>query len=154
MSTPLPGPTADQIRGMLDMPGLDGNLRKQLTEVLETMTPAPLTGPEVPVFDLAPGSRADQLAARYAQLKPQVDALTKDLKEVTDAIKVEALMGMARIGATDAVDLHAPSLTRPLRFSSYEKTTVDSKVLKAAHPDVYAEVSKVSTVWTLRSVSR
>jgi hypothetical protein len=153
MSTPLPGPTAAQITAMLAVDGLPDELRRQLTEVLETMTPAPLTEPEIPVLTLAPGSRGDQLSAKYEQLKPQVDALTKELKEVTDAIKVELLMGMAQIGAKDAVDLHAPSLARPLRFSSYQKTSVNSKVLKATHPDVYAEVSEVSTVWTLRQVS-
>jgi hypothetical protein len=153
MSTPLPGPTADQITAMLAVDGLPDELRRQLTAVLDTMTSAPLTEPEIPVVVLAPGARGDQLVAKYSQVKPQVDALTKELKEITDAIKVEAMMAMASIGAKDAVDLHAPSLERPLRFSSHQRTTVDSKALKATHPDIYAEVSNVSTVWTLKQVS-
>jgi hypothetical protein len=134
-----------------------GNLtdaeKTAIREALDTILPAPLTEPEIPVVALIRGSRGDQLAAKYSQLKPQVDALTKELKEITDAIKVEAELAMTKIGAKGAVDLRAPSLERPLRFSSYEKTTVDGKALKAAHPAIYWEVSKTSVVWTLRAVS-
>lgn len=145
--------TPAEIAAMINSGNLTAAEKDQIVKALDAVLPAPLTEPEIPVVALVPGSRGDQLAAKYSQLKPQVDALTKELKEITDAIKVEALMAMTKIGAKDAVDLRAPSLERPLRFSSYEKTTVDGKMLKAAHPAVYLEVSKTSVVWTLRAVS-
>jgi len=58
-------------------------------------------------------SRLDRLAAEYAQLKPAVDAQTKRLKEVTEAIKVE-LVNTAP-GETHVV-LHADVLDNPLQL--------------------------------------
>lgn len=113
----------------------------------------PLIPDTVPSLDAVAGSRLDQLSALYAELKPRVDAETKRLKEITDAIKVAAMMDMARVGATDAVDIRTPSLHRPLRLSNYERTTVSGKALEAAHPAIYRAFSKTSVVWTLRAVS-
>src|SRR6478735_6386427 len=123
-----------------------------LTAIVAAMAPT-YTAPEpplvesVPAIEATPGSRLDQLTALYAQHKPQLAALEKQVKEITDAIKVVALMEMSRVGATDVVDIRGASLDRPLRFYSYDKTTVSGKDLKATHPEVYAEVAKTTTVW-------
>lgn len=129
-----------------------------LTAIVAAMAPEytpsepPLTE-SVPSIEATPGSRLDQLTALYAEHKPQLAALEKKVKEITDAIKVVTLMEMPKVGATESVDIRSASLDRPLRFYSYAKTTVSGKDLKASHPAVYAEVAKTTTVWALRAVS-
>lgn len=129
-----------------------------LPAIIAAMSPeyvAPQRGviESAPSIEAAPGSRLDQLTALYAEHKPKLAELEKTVKEITDAIKVVALMEMPKVGATDSVDIRSASLDRPLRFYSYDKTTVSGKTLKETHPAVYAEVAKTTTVWTLRSVS-
>lgn len=133
-------------------PDMLSDLGAALAEYIKVQEAA-REGSGPPVLHSAPGSRLDQLTAEFARLAPQVKAVTERLKEIKDAIKIEALMGMPGVGATDAVVLVTPSLSRPLKLNSYPRTTVNSKTLKAAHPTIFAEHSHTTTVWTLGEVS-
>ena len=94
-------------------------------------------------------SRLDRLAAEYAQLKPAVDAQTKRLKEVTEAIKVE-LVNTAP-GETHVV-LHADVLDNPLQLLAKEGWRLDTVRFKKEQLELYVRYARKSTTWELRSV--
>jgi hypothetical protein len=133
---------------------LSPELLAQIAELVRSYEPPAAVmmppGDGTPTVVAAPGSELDQLSARYAALKPQLDALAKQVKDVTDRIKVNLMM--TQTGA-DAVLLRGPSLVRPLKLGSYQRTTVAGKELQAAHPEIYDAFSKTTTVWTLQAVN-
>lgn len=96
------------------------------------------------------GSRLDQLAARYAQLKPAADEATAALKAVTDAIKLE--LTTAGDGAPK-VDLASEHLAKTLRLQHVESWRIDSTKLKAEAPEIYVRYAKKSGAWKLGPVS-
>lgn len=103
--------------------------------------------PSPPVVRPEPDSRLDALAAEYAQLQPQVQALTERLKTVTDGIKTE----LAMTGAETTL-LASPHLPELLRLSRVMSWRLDSKRLKAEHPQTWAQYARKSLSWRLDRV--
>ena len=100
-----------------------------------------------PVVRPALGSRLDALAAEYAQLQPQVEALNERLKAVSDGIKTE----LAGTGA-EATLLSSPHLPFLLKVALTERWVMDSKRLKAEHPALWVTYAKKSHSWRLDRV--
>lgn len=101
------------------------------------------------VLQAEPGSRLDQLSARWAALKPVVDAAQAELKELSDAIKVE--LAQARPDAGD-IRLTAGHIAGALRFYAKPTTRFDTTALRAEQPAVYENFVRRGTAWELRQV--
>lgn len=93
-------------------------------------------------------TRLAQLHASYADAKARADEAGKQLKAITDAIKVE-------------LNTAAPEETRvelrgeagpPLALRYTERWTLDSKGLKAADPETYVRYARKSGSWSLTQV--
>lgn len=86
-----------------------------------------------------------QLHALYAERKAAADEATKQLKAVTDAIKIElttAAPGQTRI---ELVGKNGP----PLGLSYVETWRLDSTRLKREQPETYVLYAKQSGSWRL-----
>lgn len=110
------------------------------------MTQPSPESPSPPVVNPEPESRLDQLAARYAVMKPQLDELTAQVKAVTDGIKAE--LTTAHPGSTEVL-LTSPHLAQPLQLQAVTSWRIDSPGLKKADPQTYVRWAKKSTSWRL-----
>lgn len=100
------------------------------------------------IVQAEPGSRLDQLSARWAALKPAVDAAQAELKELTDAIKVE--LAQARPDAED-IRLTAGHIAGALRFYAKPDPRFNSRKFKAEQPEMYEKYyERDRTAWELR----
>lgn len=111
---------------------------------------APPPPPQQTVVNPEPESRLDQLAARYATLKPQLTELKEQLEVVTEAIKAE--LTRAHPTSTDLL-LTSPWLTSPLQLQQVTSWRLASTKLKAEQPALWVQYAAPSTSWTLRAVS-
>lgn len=91
--------------------------------------------------------RLDQLIAEYARIKPRVEELTAQLKELTDAIKLA--LTVANPGET-RIPVEHPSLTDPLVLRYVPSPRLDTKRIKAEAPDVYEQYVIHGGRWELR----
>jgi hypothetical protein len=107
--------------------------------------------PEPPAVQVAapPESRLEQLQAMYPDLKAKAEAAAKQLKDCTDAIKLE--LTAAAPGAT-RVDLAAGRHGPGLQLTYAERWTVDAGRLKREDPTTYVLFAKKSGAWSLRPV--
>lgn len=112
---------------------------------------APLTPAQHAVIVAEPGSRLEQLAEAYAAAKPAADEAKTRLDTITDAIKLE--LTMAAAGA-NKIDLNAPALAIPLRLTARTSWRLDTNLLKAEAPAVYAQYAKQTSYWELRAITR
>jgi hypothetical protein len=103
--------------------------------------------PSAPVVRPEEGSRLDALAAEYATLQPQVEALSERLKTVTDSLKAELSASGNR-----AVLLSSPHLPCLLKCSLREEWRIDSKRLKSEHPATWVAFAKRVRSWRLDRV--
>lgn len=104
-----------------------------------------------PTIIPATDSRLDQLAALYAELKPQFEELKERLDEITEGIKTEL-----RTAAPEHSNLllNSPHLTKPLRLQLVTQWRVDSPRLKAEQPELYVHYARKSEFWRLAPVLR
>lgn len=113
------------------------------------MTETPTTEPQIPTVTAEPGSRLEQLHEAYAGAKAAADETAKQLKAITDAIKLEltqaAPEGTAKVQLTGS----AP----PLRLQWVESWRVDARRLKAEDPETYVRYAKKSGTWQLKTGS-
>lgn len=111
------------------------------------MTQLPQIPPARATINLEPGSRLEQLVARYPELKAAADAATEALNAVKTAIKAE--MNAAAPTAT-RVDLAGAEV--PLQLRWVGRRDLDTKRLKSERPDVYEAYRKPegSGRWELR----
>lgn len=99
-----------------------------------------------------PGSRLEQLHARYEMAKAKADEAEAELKTITDAIKAEALALVD--GNVTAIELtHWAGVPIPLRLTYVESWRVDAKRLKAEDPVAYAMYATKSGTWQLRKAA-
>lgn len=96
--------------------------------------------------DSGSDERLAQLHSLYADLRAKSDAAAKELKVVTDAIKVELTSRDAEARRFTLVGEHGPALA--LTYST--RWTLDSKRMKAEHPELYVQFAKQSGSWSLR----
>lgn len=97
-----------------------------------------------------PNGRLDSLLAQHSALKAQADAYATQLKELVDAIKVEAITAAP---GHDELILRG-SAASPLKLSHHNRTNFDRKRFIAEHPGIdTAPYESTTTVWTLRAVS-
>lgn len=99
---------------------------------------------------VTPGSRLESLLAAYADLKPQVDALTNRFEGVKTALKLELVS--AHPDATQ-IDVTHPTLAQPLRMRYISRWRLDTERLKRDDPRTYVEYAKPAGRWELRGVS-
>lgn len=95
-------------------------------------------------------SRLDQLAALYDEKHAAKEAAEKELKAVTDAIKVE--LTQQAPGET-SIDLVSDALQRPLRLLAVTSWRLNSSKMKAEEPELYVRYAEQSTAWKLSRVS-
>lgn len=94
-------------------------------------------------------TRLAQLHAAYSDAKAAADAAEKQLKAITDAIKLE--LTQAAPEGTTKVDLVGNGV--PLRLSWTESWRLDSRKLKAEDPETYVRYAKKSGAWRLAPVA-
>lgn len=111
--------------------------------------PTPPAAEPEPLTVTAPvDSRLAQLQAVYAEKKAAKDAAEKELKAITDAIKVELTSldpEERRFELTGNGD--APSL----RLTYVESWRLDSTRMKRENPETYVRYAKKSGSWTLKA---
>lgn len=105
--------------------------------------------PQFAELTLEPGSRLEQLVARYPDLKAAADQANEELNAVKTAIKAE--MNAAAPHAT-RVDLAGPLASVPLTLRWVGRRDFDTKKLKAELPEIYEQYRKPegSGRWELR----
>lgn len=94
------------------------------------------------------GTRLEQLHAAYADAKAAADDAAAKLKAVTDAIKVE--LTQAAPEGERKIEL-AGQAGPVLRLTYSESWRLDSKRLKAEHPETWVRYAKKSGSWTLKA---
>src|SRR5262249_30248739 len=105
---------------------------------------AVVTGPNA-------SSRLTALCTEYARLKPDLDALTDRVREISEAIKVEA--GQQAWGCS-IVDIDLPGFDHTLRVQTRVKWQFDVKRFKADEPESYVRYAVRRQVTELRRVAR
>lgn len=110
-----------------------------------------MTSPFAPAlqYDVGADSRLEQLVHEYVAAKETADAAAARLKEITDAIK---LIVTVDTDSAPKVDVLAPGAP-PLRVSWIEQWRLDSKRLKAEHPETWVRYAEQSGYWQLKRVS-
>lgn len=98
---------------------------------------------------VTPGTRLEELMARYAALKAEAEGAAGRLKDLTDAIKAEATG--AYPGVTALTLSGGPGLPS-LALTWVESWRVDAKALKEADPRTYVTYAVKSGRWELRSL--
>ncbi len=93
------------------------------------------------------GSRLEALHAAYPDAKARADEADAQLKAITDGIKAAALEE-APEGQT-RVEVQGPS-GPPLRLTYTESWRLDSKRLKAQHPETWVRFAVKGGSWALR----
>jgi hypothetical protein len=99
---------------------------------------------------LTPGpyDKLADLAAAYEVARAEADAATERLTAARDALKAEMLRGLPP--GVRTIDLAGAV---PLRLAYVESTRLDSKRLKAEHPEVWKHYAKTSAAWRLKAVA-
>ncbi len=94
-------------------------------------------------------TRLSQLQAAYLDAKATADSAAKQLKAITDAIKLELTLA-----APDEtrIELAAQGGAPGLRLAYSEAWNFDSKTLKVTDPETYVRYAKKSGRWTLSKV--
>lgn len=92
-----------------------------------------------------PDTRLAQLHASYADAKAKADEAGKQLKAITDAIKVELNTAAPEETRVELRGDAGPALV--LRYS--ERWTLDSKKLKAENPETYVRYARKGGAWSL-----
>jgi hypothetical protein len=106
-------------------------------------TPAPVVRP-------APESRFEQLCAEYDRLKPLVTQYTAELKAITDALKIEMISQQPN---AERILLYSMFLDKPLQLLHTTAWRLDSKRLKADHPETWVRYATQSSSWRLEAVA-
>ena len=93
------------------------------------------------------GSRLEQLHAAYGEAKARADEATKQLKAITDGIKLELTSA-----APDApkIDLAASPTLPALRLQWVESWRLDSKRLKVDDPETWVRYAVKGGSWVLK----
>lgn len=92
-----------------------------------------------------------QLHAAYVDAKAAADQAAKDLKAITDAIKLalnEAHPENTKVDLMPATGVTAP----PLRLSYVESWRLDSRRMKTEDPETYVRYAKKSGSWRLEAL--
>lgn len=93
-------------------------------------------------------TRLSQLHAAYSDAKATADGAAKQLKAITDAIKVE--LNSAAPEET-RIELHSEGAPT-LRLAYAERWTLDSKRMKSEDPETYVRFARKSGAWSLTKV--
>lgn len=108
---------------------------------------APPAEPGPVVVSPESGSKLEQLHALYQTLKERSEVASKELKAVTDALKVE-MTNAAPEGSTRVVLEGSDGPRLALAYS--ERQTVDSRRLRREQPAIYGAYLTTSGSWSLR----
>lgn len=92
-----------------------------------------------------PDTRLSQLHASYADAKARADEAGKQLKAITDAIKVELNTAAPEETRVELRGDAGPALV--LRYS--ERWTLDSKRMKTEDPETYVRYARKGGAWSL-----
>lgn len=103
---------------------------------------------QAPVVQPEPGSRLEDLHSRYAVIKATADAAAKQLKDLTDAIKLELSQAAPEGASSIALTGEAGP---PLRLNWVTSWRLDSRKLKAEDPETYVRYAKQSGSWVLKA---
>lgn len=95
-----------------------------------------------------PDTRLAQLHASYADAKARADEAAKQLKAITDAIKVELNTAAPEETRVELRGDAGPGLV--LRYT--ERWTLDSKKMKAEDPLTYVRYARKGGSWSLSQV--
>lgn len=116
----------------------------------ETTSAAPAIEPEPHAVVAEQGTRLEQLHAAYADAKAAADEAAARLKAITDALKVE----LTAAAGPEARRIELTSGPGPaLRLTYTESWRLDSKRLKAEHPETWVAYAKKGGSWTLKAVT-
>lgn len=116
---------------------------------IDSTAPSPPMPEPPPLAVQAKGrSRLEQLHAAYGPAKAAKDEAEKNLKAITDAIKVE-LTQLDPNQRKFELFSKPDAGVRPLRLTYVESWRVDSTRLKAEQPEVYVAFAKQSGSWRL-----
>ena len=98
---------------------------------------------------VAPGSRLEDLMARYDMLKAEYEEAKARWEELTGAIKAE---GTAASPGATAMTLAGPPGMPALSLTYVESWRLDSKRLKEEDPRTYVQYAKKTAHWELRAL--
>lgn len=108
---------------------------------------APVVEPEPVHVDAASDERLAQLHATYADLKAKADQAAKEVKAVSDAIKLELTQRDPDSRRFTLTGDGGPALA----LTYAESWRIDSTRLKREAPETYVQYAKKSGSWTLRT---
>jgi hypothetical protein len=118
-------------------PAVEAELSRRASAARKTVTAADAT------------DRLSQLAAMYDAAKDAYESAKEDFEQVQAALKAE-LTSITREGAPfQRYELDLPALARPLALTYVERTSLDTKRIKAEHPEIAESYTKTSGSWTL-----
>ncbi len=95
-----------------------------------------------------PDTRLSQLHAAYEDAKARADEASKQLKAITDAIKVELNTAAPEESRVELRGDAGPAL----RLVYSERWTLDSKRMRVEDPETYVRYARKGGSWTLSKV--